>query len=94
MQLKTFIVDAFTNKPFSGNPAGVCLMETEIDEEIMQSIASELNLSETAFLIQKTNDEQYGIRFFTPTMEIDFCGHATLASAKIILDNLGKKNVA
>ncbi|MGB1204473.1 MAG: PhzF family phenazine biosynthesis protein [Chitinophagales bacterium] len=91
--IHTFIVDAFTDKPFSGNPAGVCLIKTEIDEKIMQSIASELNLSETAFLLQQKNDTQYNIRYFTPTTEIDFCGHATLASAKIILDKMGKGKV-
>lgn len=93
MQIHTFIIDAFTNKPFSGNPAGVCLIEEEIDEQVMQSIASELNLSETAFLCQKTNNEQYSIRYFTPTIEIDFCGHATLASAKVIFDKMNKKYV-
>lgn len=93
MQIKTFIINAFTDKPFSGNPAGVCLVDSKIDENIMQAIASELNLSETAFLHKRANDEEYSIRYFTPTVEIDFCGHATLASAKLVLDKLGKKNV-
>lgn len=92
MQLKTFIINAFTNKPFSGNPAGVCLIDSNIDENTMQAIASELNLSETAFLYKK-NEDEYNIRYFTPTVEIDFCGHATLASAKLVLDKLNKKNV-
>ncbi len=93
MQIKTFIIDAFTNEAFKGNPAGVCLLDAPITESIMQSIASELNLSETAFLQQTTSGEQYNIRYFTPTVEIDFCGHATLASAKLVLDKLGKDKV-
>lgn len=93
MEIKTFIINAFTNKPFSGNPAGVCLIDSKIDEKLMQAIASELNLSETAFLQKRTSDEDYSIRYFTPTVEIDFCGHATLASAKLVLDKLGEKNV-
>lgn len=93
MQIKTFIINAFTNKAFSGNPAGVCLLDSKLDEKIMQAIASELNLSETAFLHKKENEEAYRIRYFTPTVEIDFCGHATLASAKLVLGKLGKKEV-
>jgi PhzF family phenazine biosynthesis protein len=93
MQIKTFIINAFTDKPFTGNPAGVCLIEKGIDEATMQSIAKELNLSETAFLQEGKNPEQYNIRYFTPTVEIDFCGHATLASSKLVLDKLGKDNV-
>lgn len=93
MRIDTFIVDAFTDKTFSGNPAGVCLLEIKITEETMQSIASEINLSETAFLTKKKNSEQYSIRYFTPTTEIDFCGHATLASSKIIFDLFGKEYV-
>jgi len=92
MQIKTFIINAFTNQPFSGNPAGVCLLENPIDENTMQAIASELNLSETAFL-QQTKESVYSIRYFTPTVEIDFCGHATLASAKLTLDKLGAEKV-
>ncbi|MBC7867900.1 MAG: PhzF family phenazine biosynthesis isomerase, partial [Gloeobacteraceae cyanobacterium ES-bin-316] len=94
MTIKTFIVDSFTNEPFKGNPAGVCLLEQEIDVHMMQSIASEINLSETAFLIQNAADDtKFSIRFFTPTVEIAFCGHATLASAKIVLQYLGKNSV-
>ncbi len=94
MPIKTFIVDAFTDQAFSGNPAGVCLLDSEINEQLMQSIASELNLSETAFLIRKTDDRQlYNIQYFSPTMEVAFCGHATLASAKIILDRFENETV-
>ncbi len=89
--MKVFIIDAFTDKVFKGNPAGVCLLENEISTEMMQAIANELNLSETAFLKQINNSgTDYSIRYFTPTVEIDFCGHATLASAKLILHRLQK----
>lgn len=87
MEIQTYIVDAFTDKPFKGNPAGVCLLHKSINVELMQSIAAELNISVTAFLL-KTNKNNYSIRYFTPTIELDFCGHATLASSKIILESL------
>jgi predicted PhzF superfamily epimerase YddE/YHI9 len=75
------VVDAFTDKPFSGNPAGVCLLEESLTKEQMQSIAMEMNLSETAF-VEKTSEHGYfSLRWFTPTLEIDLCGHATLASS-------------
>ena len=77
--MKQYIVDAFTDKIFSGNPAAVCVLDNFPSEEIMQSIAAENNLSETAFFV-KEND-RYHIRWFTPKSEIDFCGHATLATA-------------
>ena len=94
MKIKTYIIDAFTNEAFKGNPAGVCLLEKEIDVATMQSIASEINLSETAFLVQnKTDDTKFSIRYFTPLVEIVFCGHATLASAKLILHRLKKAQV-
>ena len=92
MNIKTFIVDSFTNIPFSGNPAGICLLEEALSIEIMQSIAAELNLSETAFLL-KNESNNYTIRYFTPTVEIDFCGHATLAASKIILDKFNNETV-
>lgn len=92
MKIKTFIVDSFTNTPFKGNPAGVCLLDEPLTVDTMQNIAAELNLSETAFVIKK-EDNHFAIRYFTPTVEIDFCGHATLASAKIILDKMNYKSV-
>ena len=92
MKIQTYIVDAFTDKTFSGNPAGVCLLDMNIDDATMQSISAELNLSETAFLFN-SNKNHYTIRYFTPTTEVDFCGHATLASSKVILDKLGFENV-
>jgi PhzF family phenazine biosynthesis protein len=94
MEIRTFIIDAFTNKAFKGNPAGVCLLDEAIDVETMQAIATELNLSETAFLMQdKEDDTTYSIRYYTPTVEIAFCGHATLASAKLILNKFKKEKV-
>jgi PhzF family phenazine biosynthesis protein len=92
--MKIFIVDAFTDKPFKGNPAGVCLLEKRIDETLMQSIAAELNLSETAFILASEYDKtDFAIRYFTPTVEVAFCGHATLASAKLVLHHLQREKV-
>ena len=89
--MKYFIVDAFTDKLFKGNPAGVCLPEEWPADEIMQNIAFENNLSETAFLVK--NDDGYDLRWFTPEIEIDLCGHATLASA-FVLSNFVDKNAS
>lgn len=77
--IEFYQIDAFTNRVFKGNPAGVCLLKEWIDEKTMQAIAFENNLSETAFYV-KTNDK-FEIRWFTPTTEVDLCGHATLATA-------------
>jgi len=74
-----FQIDAFTNKPFRGNPAAVCILTQRHDDVWMQNVAREMNLSETAFLEEKENG--YNLRWFTPTVEVDLCGHATLASA-------------
>src|SRR5689334_14018184 len=79
-------VDAFTEKVFGGNPAGVIPLGSWISEDLMQKIATENNLSETAFIVK--NDGGYHIRWFTPNYEIDLCGHATLASAFIIKNYL------
>ncbi len=84
MTIETYKLDAFTNKPFSGNPAAVCLLDKWIDAEIMQNIASENNLAETAFLVPK--DNYYEIRWFTPAVEVELCGHATLASAYVLME--------
>jgi PhzF family phenazine biosynthesis protein len=84
MGIAIFKVDAFTDKPFSGNPAGVCIMPEERDDQWMQSVAREMNLSETAFLVSR--DEGYNLRWFTPVVEVDLCGHATLASAHILFE--------
>jgi predicted PhzF superfamily epimerase YddE/YHI9 len=75
-------VDAFTDKAFSGNPAGVCVLEAPRDDAWMRNVAREMNLSETAFL-QKRADG-YDLRWFTPEVEVDLCGHATLASAHVL----------
>ncbi|MDR0272012.1 MAG: PhzF family phenazine biosynthesis protein [Clostridiales bacterium] len=82
--MKYFVIDAFADKIFKGNPAGVCLLEKKLDDEILQNIAAENNLSETAFLF-KQNDF-YDLRWFTPTNEVDLCGHATLASAFVVMN--------
>lgn len=82
--MKQYIVDAFTDKIFSGNPAAVCVLDSFPSEDIMQNIAAENNLSETAFVV-KEND-RYHIRWFTPKSEIDFCGHATLAAAFVLFN--------
>ena len=79
-------VDAFSDKVFSGNPAGVIPLKEWISEELMQNIATENNLSETAFIVK--NENEYHIRWFTPDYEMDLCGHATLASAYVIKNYL------
>ena len=83
-QLETYIVDSFTNEPFKGNPAGVCLLSQELTDTTMQSIAKELGLSETAFVTKSDQANAYSIRYFSPQMEIPLCGHATLAASKVL----------
>ena len=80
-QLAIAILDAFSDKPFSGNPAGVCLLENSISQELMQQIAMEMNLSETAFVERTADPSVFSLRCFTPSVEVNLCGHATLASA-------------
>ena len=75
-------VDAFTDTPFSGNPAAVCILPAQVDEGWMQRVAAEMNLSETAFVVKQ--EDGYGLRWFTPVSEVDLCGHATLASAHVL----------
>jgi PhzF family phenazine biosynthesis protein len=82
MKARIWTVDAFADKPFSGNPAGVCLLEAPAPEAWMQSVAAEMNLSETAFLVP--HSEGWRLRWFTPLVEVDLCGHATLASAHVL----------
>ena len=82
-----FIVDAFTNELFTGNPAAVCLPEAELNEDVMQKVAAEMRLSETCFAV-KTGSNTYAIRWFTPTNEVDLCGHGTLATARVIFNLL------
>ena len=76
-------VDAFTSEPFGGNPAAVCLLPAPTDEGSMQRVAREMNLSETAFLVER-NDGSFDLRWFTPAVELDLCGHASLASAHVL----------
>ena len=86
MKLPLYQVDAFTGRLFTGNPAAVVLCESELSAETMQSIAAENNLAETAFVVTiKTNHQ---IRWFTPTVEVDLCGHATLAAAHVLFNHL------
>lgn len=87
--MEYFIVDAFSDVLFKGNQAGVCLLEKRIDDDVLQSIAAENNLAETAFLMK--NENHYDLRWFTPEVEIDLCGHATLASAYVISNFIDKK---
>jgi PhzF family phenazine biosynthesis protein len=82
MAQKITQVDAFTDKPFAGNPAAVCILAAPREESWMRDVAREMNLSETAFLVKQ--DDGYGLRWFTPTVEIALCGHATLASAHVL----------
>ena len=88
MNLTIYQVDAFTKQVFAGNPAAVCPLDEWLPDGTMQKIALENNLSETAFFVKK--DGVYEIRWFTPTIEIDLCGHATLASAFVIFNFLGE----
>ena len=74
-------VDAFSDAPFAGNPAAVCLLETPLPDDRMQSIAFELGIAETAFVTPTAEADVFGLRWFTPTVEVDLCGHATLAAA-------------
>ena len=82
MKLPVYIVNAFANQPFRGNPAAVCPLPEWLDESTLQSIASQHNLSETAFIV--ASGEDYQIRWFTPVEEVSLCGHATLASAEVV----------
>jgi PhzF family phenazine biosynthesis protein len=86
MESSFWTVDAFTDRGFSGNPAGVCLSPEPLSESMMKGIASEINLSETAFLTSQ--DQGFRLRWFTPQAEVDLCGHATLASAHILWQQL------
>ena len=86
MKYKIYQVDAFTDKLFSGNPAAVCILDKWISYELMQSIGNENNLAETAFVV--SNGKDFEIRWFTPTVEVDLCGHATLASAFVLFNIL------
>lgn len=93
MTLSYFQIDAFTSRLFEGNPAGVCLLEEWLPDDTLQSLAAENNLPETAFLVQE--EAGYRIRWFTPEMEMDLCGHATLAAGYVLYQhrNFSKKTL-
>ena len=82
MSVPIFQVDSFTNRPFAGNPAGVCVLDAPHEEAWMQAVAQEMNLSETAFLVPR--GDEWDLRWFTPAVEVKLCGHATLASAHLL----------
>jgi predicted PhzF superfamily epimerase YddE/YHI9 len=84
--MKIYTVDAFTNKPFKGNPAGVCIVDEFPDDKVMQSIATELNYSNSAF-VKKLDDKHYHIRWFTPVSEAPLCGHATVGTLHVLSSN-------
>lgn len=86
MNYEIFQIDAFANAIFEGNPAGVCVLKEWLPDMVMQAIAAEMNLSETAFLVKKNDD--YRIRWFTPLTEVKLCGHATLAAAHVLYHHL------
>jgi len=85
MKLPIYQVDAFTSQPFAGNPAAVVIMDDWLPDQVLQAIAQENNLSETAFVVPR--DNFYDLRWFTPLVEVDLCGHATLASAHVLLQH-------
>jgi len=93
MKLPLYQVDAFTNKVFGGNPAAICPLETWLPDSTLHKIAAENNLSETAFFVAKGND--FELRWFTPTTEVDLCGHATLATSHVLFEflNYGEKTI-
>ena len=84
-------VDAFADRPFTGNPAAVMLLDTWLDDAVLQSIAAENNLAETAFLVPTQGDADYELRWFSPLLEVQFCGHATLASGHWLLHGGGER---
>jgi len=90
MKLPYFEIAAFSRRSFAGNPAGVCLLEDWLPDGLLQSIATENNLAETAFVVPR--GERYELRWFSPAVEIDLCGHATLASAHVLFRHMGAKS--
>lgn len=84
MALPLYLVDAFTSSPFAGNPAGVCLLSSPLPDDVMQNVAMEMHQAETAFLLPE--GDGWRLRWFTPEVEVDLCGHATLASAHVLFE--------
>uniref|UniRef100_UPI00358F9A45 phenazine biosynthesis-like domain-containing protein isoform X2 n=1 Tax=Myxine glutinosa TaxID=7769 RepID=UPI00358F9A45 len=99
MRIPLFVVDAFSRRPFCGNPAAVCLLNTAMAEETYQSVAAEMNLSETAFVQTLSERDtlstasRFSLRWFTPTQEVPLCGHATLATAAVLYSETANPNV-
>jgi PhzF family phenazine biosynthesis protein len=91
--MKAYFLDAFTNAPFKGNPAAVCLLVDEIEEASMLKLAKEIGFSETAYLKKTDKPSTYSIRYFSPKKEIPLCGHATLASAKVVFETTKSDDV-
>ena len=87
MTLRITQVDAFTNRPFTGNPAAVCMLPTPAEPAWMLNVAREMNLAETAFLVPRRGGDGYDLRWFTPAVEVALCGHATLASAHVLWED-------
>lgn len=95
-KIKIYQVDAFTSEAFKGNPAAVCILENDISDELMKNIAQEMNLSETAFVKPLKNfnigkGNLFSLRWFTPEVEVDLCGHATIATSKVLFDEFNIK---
>src|SRR5881394_3790333 len=86
MRLPIYQIDAFAEGPFTGNPAAVCPLDRWLPDDVMQAIAAENNLSETAFFVARGED--FDLRWFTPAVEVDLCGHATLATAHVLMTKL------
>ena len=89
MKIPFYTIDAFTSEPFSGNPAAVCPLEADISDDLKQSIATEMNISETCYITKERSEsfqsgQCFGLRWFTPTNEVPLCGHATLAAATVL----------
>ena len=86
MSFRISQVDAFTDRPFAGNPAVVCVLAEPVEDQWMQDVAAEMNLSETAFALRLGSERKFNLRWFTPKSEVDLCGHATLATAHVLWD--------
>ncbi len=93
-EIETYIVDSFTDQPFKGNPAGVCILKEELPDSAMLLIAKELGLSETTFIGAMNEQNEYPIRYFSPVMEIPLCGHATLAASKVLFEKSGQNSIS
>ena len=94
MDLTFYQVDAFTREVFRGNPAAVCPLGQWLPDDLMQKIALENNLSETAFFVPREAPGEYDLRWFTPAAEVDLCGHATVASAWVVMNRLSPETIS